>query len=62
MNGPINVLPVRYPKFKLISEPPLEKIAIPQHRFDHIHVDVVGLLPPSDGYTYLLTVVNRFSR
>ena len=41
---------------------PLEKFSVPQHRFDHIHVDLVGPLPPSNGFTHLLTVVDRFSR
>ena len=41
---------------------PLQKISIPQHRFDHIHMNLVGPLPPSNGSTYLLTVVDRFSR
>ena len=41
---------------------PLEKFNMPQRRFDHIHVDLVGPLPPSDGFTHLLTVVDRFSR
>ena len=31
-------------------------------RFDHIHVDIVGPLPPSQNYRYLLTVVDRFTR
>uniref|UniRef100_A0A5S6PZJ6 Integrase catalytic domain-containing protein n=1 Tax=Trichuris muris TaxID=70415 RepID=A0A5S6PZJ6_TRIMR len=31
-------------------------------RFDHVHVDIVGPLPPSDGFRYLLTAVDRFSR
>ena len=34
---------------------------MPYHHFDHIHVDLVGLLPPSNGYTHLLTEVDRFS-
>ena len=41
---------------------PLEKFSVPQRRFDHIHVDLVGPLPPSNGFTHLLTVVDRFSR
>ena len=40
---------------------PLEKFSVPQRRFDHIHVDLVGPLPPSNGFTHLLTVVDRFS-
>lgn len=33
-----------------------------QRRFDHIHVDIVGPLPLSHGYTYLFTIVDRFTR
>ncbi|GBN39220.1 Transposon Tf2-6 polyprotein, partial [Araneus ventricosus] len=31
-------------------------------RFSHIHLDVVGPLPPSKGYRYCLTAVDRFTR
>ena len=31
-------------------------------RFDHVHVDLVGPLPYSDGFKYLLTCVDRFTR
>ena len=31
-------------------------------RFDRIHVDIVGPLPPSRGYSYLLTCIDRFTR
>ena len=41
---------------------PLETFNVPHRRFDHIHVDLVGPLPPSDGFTHLLTIVDRFSR
>ncbi len=41
---------------------PLQKFEVPQRRFDHIHVDIVGPLPPSRGYTHLLTIVDRFTR
>ena len=34
----------------------------PQQRFDHVHVDLVGPMPPSRGYTYILTCVDRFTR
>ena len=40
---------------------PLEKFGVPQQCFDHIHVDHVGPLPPSNGFNHLLTVVDRFS-
>ena len=35
---------------------------VPDARFNHIHVDIVGPLPSSRGYNYLLTVVDRYSR
>ncbi|TWW75360.1 hypothetical protein D4764_13G0000220 [Takifugu flavidus] len=41
---------------------PLETFAIPARRFDHMHVDLVGPLPPSHGYTHLLTMVDRTTR
>ena len=31
-------------------------------KFSSIHIDLVGPLPPSYEYTYLLTVIDRFSR
>jgi transposase InsO family protein len=31
-------------------------------RFSHINLDLVGPLPTSQGYRYLLTIVDRFSR
>jgi hypothetical protein len=37
-------------------------IPVPQRRFEHIHVDLVGPLPPSSGYSYLFTVVDRTTR
>ena len=33
---------------------PLETFAIPDCRFDHVHIDLVGLLPSLQGFTYLL--------
>lgn len=35
---------------------------IPQGRFCHVHIDLVGPLPPSKGHRYLLTMVDRYSR
>ena len=34
----------------------------PAGRFEEIHIDLVGPLPPSEGQTYLLTCVDRFTR
>ncbi len=41
---------------------PLSTFKVPERRFDHINIDLVGPLPPSQGYTYLLTIVDRFTR
>ncbi len=41
---------------------PLGTFLPPDARFAHVHVDLVGPLPPSQGYTYLLTCVDRFTR
>ena len=41
---------------------PLQKFDLPSERFSHVHVDIVGPMPLSNGYRYLFTAVNRFSR
>jgi hypothetical protein len=38
------------------------EIPVPHRRFAHIHIDLVGLLPPSRGHTYLFTNMDRTSR
>nr|VZI45326.1 unnamed protein product [Spirometra erinaceieuropaei] len=34
----------------------------PDARFSHVHLDVLGPLPPSNGFTHLLTCVDRYTR
>ena len=41
---------------------PLSTFPKPDARFSVIHIDLVGPLPPSKGYAYLLTCVDRFTR
>ncbi|MES9975560.1 MAG: reverse transcriptase domain-containing protein, partial [Candidatus Thiodiazotropha sp.] len=41
---------------------PIGSFVPPGARFDHVHVDLVGPLPPSRGAIYLLTIIDRFSR
>lgn len=41
---------------------PIDAIPIPPRRFTHVHVDLVGPLPPSKGYSYLFTVIDRTTR
>ncbi len=38
---------------------PPQHIPVPAHRFRHIHVDLVGPLPASKGFTYLFTIIDR---
>lgn len=40
----------------------ITQIPIPKGRFQHIHMDIVGTLPSSDGNTCMLTLVDRFTR
>ena len=44
------------------TKPPMGTFQPPGSRFQHIHVDLVGPLPPSAGNSYLLTIVDRFTR
>ncbi|MEL7341755.1 MAG: RNase H-like domain-containing protein, partial [Bacteroidota bacterium] len=41
---------------------PLGTFLTPDARFDHLHIDLVGPLPPSQGFRYLLTIIDRFTR
>ncbi|CAH8467182.1 unnamed protein product [Schistosoma bovis] len=41
---------------------PLGTFATPDARFDHVHLDIVGPLPPSHGYDHILTCIDRFTR
>jgi cleavage and polyadenylation specificity factor subunit 1 len=41
---------------------PLHSIASSAHRFTQVHVDLVGPLPISEGHTYLLTAIDRYTR
>ncbi|CAL1568882.1 unnamed protein product [Knipowitschia caucasica] len=41
---------------------PLGPFSVPERRFEHVHVDLVGPLPPSRGFTHLLTMVDRTTR
>ncbi|UYV64928.1 hypothetical protein LAZ67_3002470 [Cordylochernes scorpioides] len=35
---------------------------LPNGRFSHVHIDLVGPLPPSENYRYIFTCVDRFTR
>ncbi|GFU08796.1 retrovirus-related Pol polyprotein from transposon 17.6 [Trichonephila clavipes] len=44
------------------TKSPLSSFQEPSQRFDHVHLDLIGPLPPSNGYTYCLTMIDRFSK
>ena len=44
------------------NTPVFGKFTEPTERFDHVHVDIVRPLPYADGFRYLLTCVDRFTR
>ena len=50
---------------KVTKQPaaPVQPIPIPQRRFSHVHVDLVGPLPASaDGFIYIFTIIDRTTR
>ena len=38
------------------------QIPVPGRRFSHVHIDIVGPLPSSHGFSYLLTMIDRTTR
>ena len=44
------------------NTPVFGKFTEPTERFDHVHIDIVGPLPYANGFRYLLTCVDRFTR
>ncbi|GBM76229.1 Transposon Tf2-11 polyprotein [Araneus ventricosus] len=41
---------------------PLAECKVPNQRFVHINIDIIGPLPSSQGFSYCLTAIDRFSR
>lgn len=41
---------------------PLGTLDLPSGRFKHVHLDLIGPLPPCGDYRYCLTAVDRFTR
>ena len=44
------------------TQSPLQAFPMPDSRFTSVHIDIIGPLPVSRGYRYILTCVCRFSR
>ena len=55
-------IPCQSSKVQTHTKAPLATFPVPRRRFDYIHVDLVGPLPSSQGYTHLLTIIDRFTR
>lgn len=44
------------------TKTPIGSFPLPEARFSHVHMDIVGPLPPCNGFRYLLTCIDRFTR
>ena len=55
-------IPCQRAKIHRHTRTPLSTFPTPDARFHQIHLDIVGPLPPSQGFSYLLTCIDRFSR
>lgn len=55
-------IPCQRNKITRHTASPLGNFSGPVARFHHIHVDIVGPLPISQGHRYCLTCVDRFTR
>jgi Integrase core domain len=42
--------------------PPSQPIPIPSRYFSHIHIDIVGPLPPSQGHTHIFNMIDHTTR
>lgn len=55
-------IPCQKNKTNRHNNSPYEHIPIPSERFKHVHIDIIGRLPSSEGYSYCLTCMDRFTR
>lgn len=58
----MHCIPCQKSKITRHNKSPIEHIAMPDNRFSHIHMDLIGPLPPSDGNQYCLTIIDKFTR
>ena len=55
-------IPCQRSKVHKHTKAPLQDLPLPSRRFDVLNLDLVGPLPSSEGHSYLLTIIDRFSR
>lgn len=41
---------------------PIGNFTSPTSRFEHVHIDLIGPLPPANGFRYCLTAIDRYTR
>lgn len=44
------------------NKAPLQSYTLPSGRFQHINIDLIGPMPPSRGFVYCLTIIDRYTR
>lgn len=49
-------------KGSLHTKAPLGKFLPPSERLQYVHIDLIGSLPLSKGFSYLLICIDRFTR
>lgn len=54
--------PCQRSKVQRHTSSPVADFPLTTHRFSHVHIDLIGPLPPSTDFRYCLTAVDRFTR
>lgn len=55
-------IPCQKSKIGKHNKSALQTFAVPDKRFEHINIDLIGPLPLSHGFKYCLTIIDRFTR
>ena len=55
-------IPCQQSKIVRHNKTPLQRFKTPDARFAHIHCDIVGPLVECNGFSYLMTFIDRFTR
>lgn len=55
-------LPCQRSKISRHVSSPIATFPLPRARFLQVHIDLIGPLPPSNGFRYALTAIDRFTR
>lgn len=55
-------IPCQQNKITRHTNTPLGNFSTPTRRLKHVHIDIIGPLPTSNGFQYCLTAIDRFTR